>query len=166
MAEDLARPELTRLLSRGTARHLVDLGYVVLTEMPLPNGLRADIVALSRSGQFLIIEIKSCLEDYRADRKWPGYAAFCDQFAFSVPLDFPVDILPETAGLIVADGYGGAMLRQANATKLSAPRRKAMTLAFATMAATRLQSRIGSEPAPASEPGWQPLGDVNDSPRS
>lgn len=138
----LARPDVTRQLQRGTARYLTGLGYGVVTEMPLPNGLRADVVGLSATGEILIVEIKSCLEDFRADQKWQGYRAYCDRLAFAVAPEFPEDVLPADVGLIVADAYGADTLRQAATVPLPAARRKALMIAFARLAAGRLQLRL------------------------
>jgi hypothetical protein len=138
----VTRPDVTRLLLRGTARHLSSLGYGVVSEMPLPNGLRADLVGLSATGEILIVEIKSCLEDYRADRKWQAYRDYCDQLFFAVNPGFPDHVLPENTGLIVADAYGGDVLRQGPRFPLAAARRKAMMIAFAHLAAGRLQMQL------------------------
>ena len=81
--------------------------------MTLPNGRRADIMALGPRGEIAIAEVKSGLEDFRTDRKWGEYLPYCDAFYFAVAPEFPREILPETPGLIVADGFGGAVLREA-----------------------------------------------------
>lgn len=65
------------------------------------------------------------------------YAPYCDAFSFAVPPDFPREILPEDAGLIVADGFGGAVLRPARVVPLATARRKALLLQFARLAAFR-----------------------------
>jgi hypothetical protein len=133
----VSRPEITAAVTRGAARLLVDLGYVPLTEVTLPNGRRADLMALSARGEFIIIEVKSGIEDFRVDRKWHEYAPYCDRFAFAVAPEFPQHILPEDPGLIVADGFGGAVLREPPAVILAGARRKALTIAFGRMAAMR-----------------------------
>jgi hypothetical protein len=94
----------------------------------LANGRRADVAGVADSGEIWIVEIKSCLEDFRVDQKWPEYRAFCDRLFFAVAPAFPLDALPQDAGLIVADRYGGEILRTAPEHKLAAARRKAMTL--------------------------------------
>ena len=132
-----SRPETTLSVTRGAARLLADMGYAPLLEVGLPNGRRADVMALGRKGDIVIVEVKSGPEDYRIDRKWPEYAPFCDAFFFAVGPDFPQDLLPGHPGLIVADGFGGAVVRDAPSTPLAAPRRKALTLAFARLAAMR-----------------------------
>ena len=133
----VTRPEITANVTRGAARLLVDLGYAPLAEVTLPNGRRADLMALSPKGELAIIEVKSGIEDYRVDRKWHEYLPYCDRFAFAVAPEFPQHILPEEPGLIVCDGFGGAVLREAPATPLAPARRKALTIGFARMAAMR-----------------------------
>ena len=126
------------MLARGVSRMLIDHGYAPLLELPLANGRRADIAALGASGAFVIVETKSCLDDYRVDSKWTEYAPFCDEFYFAVTVDFPVAALPEDVGLIIADGFGGAFIRKAaSQPPLAGARRKAMLLSFARLAALR-----------------------------
>lgn len=136
---DLAfsRPETTLGVTRGTARLMADLGYAPLLEVGLPNGRRADVMALGPRGEIVICEVKSGLEDYRCDRKWAEYGPFCDAFYFAVAPEFPQEILDDACGLIVADGFGGAVLREATRTPLAPSRRKALTLAFARLGALR-----------------------------
>jgi hypothetical protein len=108
--------------------------------MRLPDGRRADIVALAPDGTINIVEIKSCVADYRADRKWPDYRDFCDRLYFAISLTTPAHIIPEEAGLIVADDYGAQIVRSGIEHRLAAARRKSVTLKFARMAADRLHS--------------------------
>jgi hypothetical protein len=129
-------------IQRGVCRALRLLGHSVVTELPLANGRRADVVALSAGGDVLIVEIKSCLLDYQSDGKWHDYLPFCDRLYFAVNADFPHDIIPEEAGLILADRYGAEMMREACEERLNAARRKAMMLAFARAAALRLQFHL------------------------
>ena len=132
-----SRPETTASVTRGAARLLSALGYAPLAEVTLPNGRRADLMALGPKGQIFIVEVKSCVDDFRVDQKWQEYAPYCDAFAFAVPPEFPREILPDEPGLIVADGFGGAVLREAPAEPLAGARRKALTLAFGRLAAMR-----------------------------
>lgn len=134
---DLSRPETTALVSRGAARLLAAMGHAPLPEVVLPNGRRADLVALDARGLISIVEVKSSPEDYRADRKWADYGPFCDAFYFAVAPEFPRDILPGEPGLIAADAFGGAVLRQPSLNLLAPARRKALTLQFARLAALR-----------------------------
>ena len=132
-----SRPETTESVTRGAARLMADMGYAPLLEVCLPNGRRADVMALGPRGEIAICEVKSGVEDYRVDRKWHEYAPFCDAFYFAVAPEFPDGVLPDEPGLIVADGFGGAVVRVAPLTPLAPPRRKALTLAFARLGAMR-----------------------------
>ena len=134
------RPETTSLVTRGAARLLTALGLAPLFEVSLPNGRRADLMALSARGELTIVEVKSSLEDFRTDGKWPEYAPFCDRFYFAVAPEFPRHILPPEPGLIVADAFGGAVLNEPLASPLAPARRKALTLSFARLAAWRASS--------------------------
>lgn len=119
---------------------MVAADQAVVFELPLANGRRADVVALDHLGRITIIEIKSCLADYQADHKWLDYRDFCDRFFFAVAADFPGNTIPESVGLMVADGFGAEIIRPAEADHpLSAARRKAMLIRFARAAAGRLQ---------------------------
>lgn len=134
---EVSRPQTTSAVTRGAARLLIAMGYAPLLEVGLPNGRRADLMAVSPKGRIAICEVKSGLEDYRADRKWGEYLPFCDAFYFAVAPEFPQAILPPGPGLIVADGFGGAVVLDAPETPLAPARRKALTLSFARLAAFR-----------------------------
>ncbi len=134
---DLRRPDVTLDVTRGAARLLVGLGYAPLTEVCLPNGRRADLMALGPRGEIAIVEVKSSLEDYRVDRKWGEYGPFCERFYFAVAPEFPRHMLPEGPGLMIADGFGGAVVIEGGFAPLAPARRKALTLAFARLAAMR-----------------------------
>ena len=129
---------VAREICRGVVRVLAAHGLTALSELPLPNGRRADVVGIGPDGTLWIVEIKSCLEDFRCDQKWPEYREYSDRLFFAVNPDFPHEILPEDAGLIVADRYGGEIIRTAPEVRLPAPKRKAMTLRLARASASRL----------------------------
>lgn len=129
-------------LQRGVCRAFRALGHSVVTELSLANGRRADVVALSGGGDVAIVEIKSSLIDYQTDGKWQDYLEFCDRLYFAVSADFPREVLPESAGLILADRYGAELVRVPIEERLSAARRKAMMLCFARAAALRLQLHL------------------------
>lgn len=123
---------------RGTRRLLGGLGFFGVTEMSLANNRRADIAALGPGGEIWMVEVKSSVADFRSDSKWPEYMPYCDQLYFAVGSDFPHELIPDETGLIVADAFGGAVLREAPEDRLPAARRKAMTLRLARLAALRL----------------------------
>lgn len=129
-------------LCRGVCRALSDLGYASLTEFRLACGRRADIFALSERGEALIVEIKSSVEDFRADLKWPEYQPWCDRFYFAVCESFPRELVPDECGLIIADEWSAAILRDAPLRPLAHARRRALTLRAALAASERLQRLI------------------------
>jgi hypothetical protein len=113
-------------------------GRSVLRELPLPDGRRADIMAVTASGELTIVEVKSSIEDWRVDQKWPDYLAWCDLLYFAVPVDFPWSLIAEEVGLIVADAYGGEILRHPPRRPVAAARRKALLIDCARLASERL----------------------------
>ena len=133
------------LLARGVCRALDRLGYASLVEFPLANGRRADILGLGKSGDLLIVEIKSSVADFRADRKWGTYRDFADRLYFAVPNHFPQVLIPEECGLMVADPFGAALLREGRSTPLNPGRRRALMLHFARIAAARLRRCLDPE---------------------
>ncbi|MDZ4761967.1 MAG: MmcB family DNA repair protein [Alphaproteobacteria bacterium] len=135
---EAAPPGRAADIVRGVQRMMAEMGYATLAEVGLANGRRADVMALSAKGEIVIVEIKSCLVDFTTDQKWPEYRPYCDRFLFAVDCDFPDERLPEEAGLIVADAFGGAIIREAGLAPLTGGRRKAVTLAFGRLAAVRL----------------------------
>jgi hypothetical protein len=139
MPASAVEPNDAALLARGVCRALKQLGYVSLVEFPLANGRRADILALGKSGELVIVEVKSSVADFRADRKWTTYRDFSDRLYFAVPNDFPRALIPDECGLMVADPFGAALLRDGGTTPLNPGRRRALTLRFARIAATRLR---------------------------
>jgi len=145
-AESCGRDAVTREVCRGVCRLLRALNVANVKELMLPNGRRADVVGLSPAGDFSIVEVKSSLEDFRVDTKWPEYRDFCDVFYFAVAPDFPRDILPADTGLILADRFGAEIVRPAPEHRLPAARRKVMTMRFARSAAFSLQAQ--ADPAP------------------
>ena len=130
--------ETARDICRGTARALAQLGYASLAEVPLANGRRADLLAVSRDGVLLIVEVKSSVADFRSDRKWGDYRGYCDRLSFAVPAEFPRSLIPEDCGLIVADPFGAMIVREGALHALAPARRRALTLKFARLAAARL----------------------------
>jgi len=134
------------MVCRGAGRHLRERGYAIVTEMTFANGRRGDIVALSPSGELWVVEVKSGIADYRVDGKWPDYRDYCDAFLFAVAPEFPHEIIPDDVGLIIADAWGGEMLRDAPRHPLAPARRKMLTIAFAKLAAGRLAALEDPDP--------------------
>jgi hypothetical protein len=137
---DGRQSETALAIARGTARLLHAHGFSTVSELPLPSGRRADLVALDSAGEILIVEIKSSVADFRADQKWQDYRAHCDRLFFATCLEVPCEIFPPDTGLIVADAFGAVFHCEAPEHRLPAATRKAMMLLFARAAALRLQS--------------------------
>ena len=125
-------------VARGVSRLLIQEGFSPLLEFTLANGRRLDVAALGGDGTMLGVEIKVAVSDLKGDQKWPEYLEFCELFYFAIPPDFPDELVPPETGLIVADRYGGAIVRPSPRTVLHPSRRKAVTLSFARVAAERL----------------------------
>jgi hypothetical protein len=137
-SQSVRRPLVTLAVRAGATRLLVDLGFAPIWEMTLANGRRADICGLGPKGEVVIVEVKSGIEDFRVDMKWHEYAPYCDRFFFAIAPDFPLELLDAVpSGVIVADGFGAGVIREAPAHPLVPARRKAVTLAFARHAAIR-----------------------------
>ena len=126
------------VVRRGVQRLLSAMGAHVLPEISLASGRRADLVALTSRGDIWIIEIKSSIEDFRVDRKWPEYRLFSDRFFFATHPDVPAEIFPAECGFILSDGYGAEILREAPEHRMAASTRKALMLRIARAGAARL----------------------------
>lgn len=136
---DLRQSPTALSVQRGVMRFLrQERGLNCLAEVPLANGRRADVLGIGPKGELWIVEIKSSLADFRVDAKWPHYKEFCDRFYFAKPGELSAAIFPENEGLIVADGHGAAILREASESPLPAARRKAMLIRLARLGAERM----------------------------
>ncbi|MGH6847503.1 MAG: MmcB family DNA repair protein [Methylocella sp.] len=135
------------VVARGTRRLLQRLNFSTVTELPLLSGRRADIVALAMDATIFIVEIKSSVADFRADAKWRDYRTHCDRLFFAIPESVPIEIMPEDAGLILADGYGAEILRQAPEHRIPAATSRAVLMRFAHAAADRLHRLSDPEAA-------------------
>ena len=136
---------------RGTMRLLLDLELASLPEFTLATGRRLDVMAVGRDGRLVAVEVKSCRADFLTDRKWRDYLDYADEFYFAVAPDFPVELLPEEEGLIVADRFAASLVRPARSRNVAAARRRAVLLRFARTAALRLQG--ATDPMAMPEPG-------------
>jgi hypothetical protein len=136
-------------VARGVSRLLIQEGYSPILEFTLANGRRLDVAALGGDGTVLGVEIKVAIPDLKGDLKWPEYLEFCELFYFAIPPDFPDELVPPDTGLIVADRYGGAIVRPSPIAQIHASRRKAVTLRFAKVAAERLAMTLELAADPA-----------------
>lgn len=135
---DGRQSERAMLVRRGVQRLFMQMGMHVLPELCLATGRRADLVALTRQGDIWIVEIKSSIEDFRVDRKWPEYRLFADRLFFATHPEVPAEIFPEECGFILSDGYGAEILRDAPEHRLAAATRKALMARIARTGMARL----------------------------
>jgi len=133
-------------LARGVCRALADFGYQSLVEFRVGQGRRVDVAALNRESSFVVVEIKTSEADFRSDGKWHEYLPFCDRFFFAVPESFPRDLLPADHGVMVADAFGAAILREAPEMPMNAARRRAQIVRFALAASQRLRQVTDPRP--------------------
>lgn len=141
------------VIVRGVMRLLHAHDFAAVTELTLASGRRADVFAVSGKGDIWIAEVKSSIADFRSDQKWPEYMDFCDRFYFAVGREFPVSILPDAAGIIVADRYGGELLRESGEHRLAASRRKSLLLGYGRVASYRLMQALDPDIGPPA--GWR-----------
>jgi hypothetical protein len=149
---DLTDMQPGQLLARGVCRLLSSLDFACVEEFVPARGLRMDVFALGSKGELWIVECKSSRADFTSDQKWQGYLEWGDRFFWAVDEEFPTGLLPEGCGLILADAYGGEVIRMGPEVRLAAARRKKLTLKFARDAARRLQGLRD----PGVEASWGP----------
>ena len=141
------QPPIAGEVARGVTRLFCRQDLFAICEVPLPNGRRADMMAIDSKGQLTIVEIKVSRADLVGDAKWQDYLEYCDRFYWAVPSELAVILdqdrfLPGQAGLLVADRYDAAVWRDAAHRPLAPARRKAELLRFARRAARRLSAQI------------------------
>lgn len=146
---EIAAPLRTQAVTRAVTRFCALRGWAPVVEVPLPDGRRADVLALTPAGDLVILEVKSCARDFLTDAKWSDYRAWCDRLYFAVDLDFPQGLIPEEVGLVVAEDREAALLREAPEHRLAGARRRAMMQRMAMLAAGRLAAI--ADPAGAAE---------------
>ncbi len=154
----LATPQ-DRLLAadvvRGTTRLLARGDCLAVAEVSLGNGRRADLMGLCPRGLVTIVEVKVSRADLLGDAKWTDYLDYCDRFFWAIPAGFDAalldrpELLPERAGLIVADRYDAVIARDPAHVPLAASRRRAETLRFARRAARRLIGDLDDSDQPS-----------------
>ena len=139
MIPDGRQSERALLIQRGTLRMWRNLGHASVCELTLASDRRADVLSIDAANRIFISEIKSSSADFLSDRKWPDYLEWCDGFYFAIDTNTPEHLIPQSAGIVVADAFGAQILRAPEPRPaLSPQRRKAITLRFAQIAAWRL----------------------------
>jgi hypothetical protein len=145
---DGRQSETAANVQRGVGRLMRAHGFALITEFTLASNRRADVIGFAADGTVWIVEIKSSLEDFRADHKWQEYREYCDRFCFAIPPVMDPGIIPVDAGLIIADQYGAEIIRETARHPLHASRRKALTLQFGRVAAMRIHALWDREQLP------------------
>jgi hypothetical protein len=135
---DRRQSDTALAIARGTSRFLRSLGFSCVSELTLPSGRRADLAAMNARGDIWIVEIKSSVDDLRADQKWQDYRMHCDRLFFAFTQDMPCEIFPPDTGLIVADAYGAHLHCDAPEHRMPAATRKSMIVSFGLLAAQRI----------------------------
>ncbi|MEW9854676.1 MmcB family DNA repair protein [Novosphingobium sp. M1R2S20] len=135
---------------RGIGRLFARNNVWCLPEMPLRSGRRADLMGIDAKGHVVIVEVKVSRADLLGDGKWTDYLEYCDRFYWGLApgLDRACletePFLPDSCGVIIADGYDAEILRPAPTRKLAPARRKVEVERLARAAMRRLVS--GSDP--------------------
>lgn len=137
-------------VARGVARYFHRHGHTTLCEVPLPNGRRADVLAIDGRGMITIIEIKVARADLLGDAKWPDYLDWCDDFCWALAPGLDASVLdeearlPDRCGLLIADRYDAALIREPARVSLAPARRRAEVLRLSRLAMRRLM--LASDP--------------------
>ena len=137
-------------VTRGISRLFARNDIWALSEMPLRNGRRADIMGIDPKGRIVIVEVKTARGDLLGDGKWPDYLEFCDRFYWGLPPELDracldgTDFRPDCCGVIVGDEYDAEIVRPAPSHPLAAARRKAEVERLARTALRRLT--VGADP--------------------
>lgn len=140
LSSEPAAPQPGQLIARGVCRLLISHGFAPLEEFVPERGKRVDVIGLGPKGEIWVVECKSSRADFTSDSKWQGYLDWCDRFFWAVDQDFPVELLPDESGLIIADAYGGELVRMPEESRLAGARRRSIVQKFARDSARRLQS--------------------------
>ncbi len=135
-------------VARGIMRLFARNDIWCLTEMPLRNNRRADLMGIDAKGQIVIVEIKVARGDLLGDNKWTDYLDYCDRFYWGLcpQLDrTPVEseeFRPDACGVIVADSYDAEIIRPAPLAPLAAARRKVEVERLSRTAMRRMTALI------------------------
>jgi hypothetical protein len=140
MLIDGRQSDTSAAVAQGVRRMLWSLGIATVCEFVLANGRRADIAGVAADGSIHIVEIKSSVQDFRCDNKWPEYLEYCDFYYFAAPVDLDSTMFPADTGFIVADSYGAEIVRTADKRPMNAARRRALLVRFSQQAANRQHS--------------------------
>lgn len=116
----MTRKKIAANTYANLAANFTRKNYVVNKEISFNVGkrkrIRADLVALNMKQEVIIVEIKSCLQDFLADNKYTQYKQFCHKLYIGTDLETAEKIKPlvdKDVGIIVGRTvYKSARRRQ------------------------------------------------------
>ena len=137
-------PPVAAEVARGVTRLFCRHDLFAICEVPLPNGRRADLMAIDGKGALTIVEIKVARADLVGDSKWTDYLDYCDRFFWAVP--------PALAAILDDQRYLPDGRTSSRASR--AIRRAGGLRGSATAPSSRSAGfiRTASAPSPAAEP--------------
>lgn len=105
MSQEVDRKQTTRELATAAVSYIRQKYYHKTTatfyEVAVRKDLRVDVLCIGWDDEVTVFEIKSCKEDFKADKKWEKYLDYCNYFYFITTEGVikPED-LPDGVGLI------------------------------------------------------------------
>lgn len=73
------------IIKRKVADYFLERSGVAHFEVSVSHSLRADVMTVKmKTSEVTIVEVKSSVADFRADKKWQNYKAFCNVFYFAM----------------------------------------------------------------------------------
>lgn len=83
------RKSETLRIRKAATYYLTDKNYSIYDEVGLKSSsksskLRADLLGVTMAGQIILIEVKSCWQDFTSDTKWEQYLKFCNKMYFAI----------------------------------------------------------------------------------
>jgi len=83
----MTRKEITKLITASVALYLAKKGYSVHLEVGIEpkrnRSKRVDIYGLNYKLNTVIVEVKSCIQDFRSDSKWQKYILYGNKMYFA-----------------------------------------------------------------------------------
>lgn len=105
----LSRGQVTEVLHEAVKFYFVKLMYSVHREVGVLRwgAARLDVMALDLASRITGVEVKSCLADYRSDKKWRSYLPYVNRMYMCFPKSV-IDsrVFPEIKAELVAEGVG------------------------------------------------------------
>jgi len=176
--ERLLRPEKTSYITQAVGLWMRSCGIPMHYEIQSENSyqyqlifdsnewksFRFDLIGLDIKDRVVIVEVKSCLEDFLRDKKWPNYLNYSNLFYLAVSEDFPFNELPndERIGLISVSDECLTVLRFPKVLKAYPHTRNELLTCMANTAEWRILSQAVSEIQKAATNAGLPVPDLSD----